>query len=95
MDIDMVREALAEPTQILRADGADLELIDVDDALDRVTLRLRVDGANCAECILPPDQLHEMISTTVQRVLRNEVEVVVHDPRRSESNTETDEETAS
>lgn len=80
-ETDAVRAALEEPTRVLRADGADLVLVDVEPALDRVTLRLELEGASCADCVLPPGQLRETITATLQRELRTELEIRLHDPR--------------
>jgi hypothetical protein len=84
MDTNAVAEVVGELRRMLRADGADLELVAADPRVDRIELALDVSGANCAECVLPPDQLRDVIAASLQRRVPAEFELVVHDPRRSE-----------
>jgi Fe-S cluster biogenesis protein NfuA len=82
MDSEAVTEVVDELRQMLQADGADLALVAADDASDRIELALDVSGANCAECVLPPDQLRDVIQASLQRRVPTEFELIVHDPRR-------------
>ncbi len=66
---------------MLRADGADLIVEEVDAARSRVTARLALEGAGCEECVLPAAQLEEILAASLRRRLHAEVEVELHDPR--------------
>ncbi len=66
---------------MLRADGADLIVVEVDAARSRVTARLELEGAGCEECVLPAAQLQEILAASLRRRLHAEVEVELDDPR--------------
>lgn len=82
IDTEAVGYAVDELRRLLRADGADLALVAADPRTDRIELALDVSSAGCADCILPPDQLLEVITAALQRQVRTEFELIVHDPRR-------------
>jgi hypothetical protein len=77
-----VAEAVDEIGRMLRADGADLLLVDADPRTARVHVRLELAGAQCAECVLPPDELARTIEISVRRRVPEEFELLVDDPRR-------------
>jgi len=79
---DAIASAVDEAGVLLRADGADLDLV----GFDGSTVRVAVDisGSNCVECIIPPDLLAVMLSDAINRALDQRVEVVVDDPRRDD-----------
>jgi len=81
-DPDAVAEAVDEVGRIIRADGGDLVLVAADPSTLRISLALALDDVTCAECVLPPDQLHETIAAAIARRVRGEFELVVADPRR-------------
>jgi hypothetical protein len=81
VDLDAVAAAVEESGRMLRADGADLLLVDADPATDRIRLRLEFDDARCDDCILPPDQLEESLRFALARRLTGEFELIVDDPR--------------
>ena len=85
MNIDdaAVGAAVDEVGRILRADGADLVLIEANPKTARIHLRLVLDTVGCEECVLPPDMLHDTISESLQRRIVGEFELVIDDPRRS------------
>ncbi len=68
--------------RILRADGADLLLIEADPKTLRVRLELRFDDVSCEDCILPPDQLAETVNAAITRRVPGEFELLLDDPRR-------------
>ena len=76
-----VAAAVDELAALLRVDGGDLLLIAADPALDRVEVRLDLDGVSCLDCILPPEQLRAALQESIGRRVRSEFELVVHDPR--------------
>lgn len=82
MDLELVADAVDEVGRVLRADGADLLLVDADPKTLRIRLELRLDGVDCADCVLPPDQLADTISQAIHRRMPGEFELLLDDPRR-------------
>ncbi len=82
IDGGSVAAAVDEVGRILRADGADLLLLEANPKTARVHLRLVLDAVSCDECVLPPDMLRETIEASLQRRIRGEFELVLDDPRR-------------
>ena len=82
MDDESVTLAVDEVGRILRADGADLLLIDANPKTARVHVRLVLETVGCEDCILPPDMLRETITESLQRRIVGEFELVLDDPRR-------------
>jgi Fe-S cluster biogenesis protein NfuA len=74
--------AVDEVGALLRADGADLRLLDADPKTARIRLQLVIAGADCEECVLPPDMLRDVIDDSLRRRVHEEFELVIDDPRR-------------
>ena len=83
MDPTAVNEAVEEVARILRADGADLQLLEADPKRARIHLVLVLESVSCAECVLPPAMLYEMVEQSLHRRVRGEFELVLDDPRAS------------
>ena len=81
MNVADVAAAVDELAELLRADGGDLVLVKADAALDRIEVRLDLEGVSCLDCILPPDQLRQVLQDGIARRVPSEFELVVHDPR--------------
>jgi Fe-S cluster biogenesis protein NfuA len=81
MDTDAVTHVVDDLRRMLQADGADLALVAADPRIDRIELALDVSGASCADCVLPPDQLRDVIVASLQRRVPTEFELILHDPR--------------
>ena len=81
MNVADVAAAVDELAALLRADGGDLVLVEADPRLDRVEVRLELEGVECLDCILPPAQLRQTIEQGIARRVPSEFELVVHDPR--------------
>jgi Fe-S cluster biogenesis protein NfuA len=81
LDREQVARAVHEEGQMLRADGGDLVLVDVDAAAARVHLRLDLAGVSCLDCILPPDFLRQVIDDCLRRRIPGEFELRLDDPR--------------
>jgi Fe-S cluster biogenesis protein NfuA len=79
---EAVDEAVDEMGALLRSDGADLTLVEANPKTARIELRLELEDAECAECVLPADLLEQMISEALSRRVPGEFELVLHDPRR-------------
>jgi hypothetical protein len=82
MDPERVAEAVDEIGRVLRADGADLVLLEADPKTLRIRLELRLDGVECSDCVLPPEQLAETITQAIHRRMPGEFELLLDDPRR-------------
>jgi hypothetical protein len=81
MDRAQVAAAVQEEGRMLRADGGDLILVDVDAPAARIHLRLDLSGVSCLDCILPPDFLRQVIDDCLHRRIPGEFELVLDDPR--------------
>ena len=67
---------------MLRADGADLLLLEADPKTLRVRLEVRFDNVSCAECVLAPDELVRTVTEAIGRRVPGEFELILDDPRR-------------
>lgn len=75
----MVSLDLTPVRDLLRADGGDIELVSENGGTAR--LRLLLEGAECADCVLPRPILED-ISLKLLRATRPELtSVVIEDPR--------------
>ena len=81
MDHDAVTVAVEEVARILRADGADLKLVEANAKTARIHLVLVLASVTCEECVLPPDTLYQTIDQALQRRVTGEFELVLDDPR--------------
>ena len=73
---------LGELRPLVQGDGADLELCAVDEVAREITLRLRLDGVECLDCVMPPEFLYDAIVGVVHKHV-NDVRVVLEDPRQA------------
>jgi hypothetical protein len=82
---DNVTDALDEVAVLLRAEGADLVLVEADPKTARIEVVLELRDAHCAECIVPPQLLFDMVAAALGRELREEFELILRDPRSEAS----------
>jgi hypothetical protein len=82
VDAQAVTDAVDELARMLRADGADLLLLEADPTTLRVRLEVRFDNVSCAECVLAPDELVRTVTEAIGRRVPGEFELVLEDPRR-------------
>ena len=82
MDAKSVADAVEELARMLRADGADLLLLEADPKTLRVRLEVRFDTLSCAECVLAPDELVRTVTEAIGRRVPGEFELLLEDPRR-------------
>jgi hypothetical protein len=85
MDPAEVTAAVDEVARLVRADGADLVVVEIDPKTRRVRLALRYDDVRCEECILAPDELARTVSDAINRRVAGEFELLLDDPRRAPS----------
>lgn len=82
VDTTRIEDALAPLRKGFAADGAGLE---VDEATDeRVLIRLTMNDATCADCIIPPPTLATIVTDSVRRAFPHVRDVVLIDPRTEE-----------
>ena len=84
MDLVTVSAAVDELAGFLRADGADLLVREANPKTARIHLALDLGNVNCADCVLPPDELRVTITDALQRRIPGEFELVLDDPRRAQ-----------
>ena len=77
--IDPLRETL-------RADGAELEYLDSSSAIE-IVFRLDLTHAQCAECVLPKEQLESVLLFAARKAVPGIRSVTVEDPRVAGSPT--------
>ena len=80
-DTAALQPALDEVRSIITADGGDILLTSVEDG--RVNLQLVVEGASCAECILPRELLEQVTLDIFQRGGTGVTTISIADPRES------------
>jgi hypothetical protein len=79
---DAVAIALGPVRDLLRLDGADIELVSVDDA-GTAHLRLLLVEAGCAECVLPKTMLEGVALQMMQSAAPGLQSVTIDDPREA------------
>jgi hypothetical protein len=83
VDERAVAAAVDETAALLRGDGADLVLVRADATVGRIELTLDLSAVECLDCVVPPELLEQMVTAELQRKVRGEFELVLHDPRRT------------
>jgi len=76
---DEVVAGLAPVQEMIRLDGGDIQLVDVDGTTAH--LRLVIEGANCAECVLPRQMLEGVALQMMQPLVPGLTAVAISDPR--------------
>ena len=75
--------ALNDVRALVRPDGADFEVLDVDPESGIVHLKLVLEGANCEECVMPVDILQAIARDVMSRQVPTIRSVTIDDPRAS------------
>jgi hypothetical protein len=83
MDESAIDRSLGELRAVLAADGADLILAATDAAAGSVTLRLVLDGSDCADCVVPAPLIADIAQAAFDKSGAGVSTVVVDDPRLS------------
>ncbi|MQA01196.1 MAG: hypothetical protein GEV07_00175 [Streptosporangiales bacterium] len=76
-------DLLAPMREALRADGADVEVLDWDD--QSLSVRLVLESVDCEECVLPRASLEQTMLTMLQPGYTGLQDVRLTDPRESGS----------
>ena len=79
LEPDTLASALDEVRVLVRADGGDLVLTQIEGS--RVDLRLIVEGAECAECVMPREFLEQVALDILRRKVPAVGAVTIADPR--------------
>lgn len=79
IDPTVLATALEAPRALVQADGGDLELTSVADTT--IELRLIVETAECAECVMPRRFLEQITLDMVRKELPAVAAVSIDDPR--------------
>jgi len=88
MERMMVERAVDDAGVVLRADGADLLLVEFDAAVPMVRVAVSLEGAECPECVIPPELLADIIGDAVRRGVDGDITVIVEDPRADQDRPE-------
>lgn len=81
MDTTAVKTGIEKVRTLVRADGGDLTVVDIEPEAGIVHLRLVLEDANCAECVLPAAHIEEIVLRSLQGLAPEVSRVVVDDPR--------------
>lgn len=76
-----VRSALIEVAALVQADGGDIEFVSLDTGSGVVALRLQLESASCAECVLPRPLLEDIATGMLQRSVPGLAGISIDDPR--------------
>ncbi len=79
IDQATIEPALEEARALVQADGGDMEVVGVDDAT--VNIRLILEGASCAECVMPRDFLEQIVLDMLKQKIPAVAAVSIDDPR--------------
>ncbi|MFI5427262.1 hypothetical protein [Aeromicrobium sp. UC242_57] len=80
-EVTDVRSAIETLRGLVQGDGADLSVIAIDDSIGTVELALELVDANCAECMLPPARLREVLASSLVQQGVTKYRLVLRDPR--------------
>ena len=80
---DQLATGVEDVRTLLQADGGDIELVGVDEPTGRVDLRLILDTAECAECVLPRDMLERIGLDIIRKAAPDVATLHISDPREA------------
>jgi Fe-S cluster biogenesis protein NfuA len=81
IDSASVTAGLAPVREVLQSDGGDIELVGVEGGTAR--LRLVLESAGCAECVLPRPLLETIALQMMQPLVPGLSAVAIDDPREA------------
>ncbi len=81
IDAAAVTAGLAPVREVLQSDGGDIELVGVEG--DTARLRLVLESAGCAECVLPRPLLETIALQMMQPLVPGLSAVAIDDPREA------------
>jgi Fe-S cluster biogenesis protein NfuA len=80
VDEATITPALDEARALVQADGGDMRLVAIDDA-GTVSLELVLEGASCAECVMPREFLEQIVLDMIKQKTSAVAAVRIDDPR--------------
>ncbi|MCK9877914.1 hypothetical protein MXD59_19395 [Frankia sp. Ag45/Mut15] len=84
-----VDRAVAQLAALLGGDSGALTVTEVDPACGTVRLALSLDDVDCADCVLPPDRLYDVVRSQLDAAVPGLRAVTLEDPRLSAPTTNT------
>lgn len=81
----LVAPVLEPLRESLRADGAELAYVD-SESDDEILFRLDLTDSTCEECVLPKEQLEQILLFTARKAVPGIRSVTVDDPRTGHEN---------
>lgn len=81
IDRQRVSRTVAELSAMFEGDGAALQVTAVDERLGTVELVLALDDISCADCVLPPERLRDVVDGALRRDVPGMRRLVLADPR--------------
>ena len=79
IDEATINPALDEARALVQADGGDMQLVGIDGST--ISLRLVLEGASCAECVMPREFLEQIVLDMVKQKAPGVDAVSIDDPR--------------
>jgi Fe-S cluster biogenesis protein NfuA len=76
-----ITDGVEEVRTMLKVDGVDLQVLEIDAAARRVRLRLDLSVVECIDCVVSPEMITSIISGAVRKRIRGGIDVIVEDPR--------------
>ena len=81
IDRGQVTRTIAGLSAMVEGDGAALRLSALDEERGTVELTLTLEDVSCADCVLPPDRLREVVDGALRRDVPGVRRLVLTDPR--------------
>ena len=78
-----IQSAVEEMQALMRADGADLVVKELNVAAARVHLAVELANVECLDCVVPPDMLRQVIQDSIAKKYAGELEILIDDPREA------------
>ncbi|MFO0691746.1 MAG: hypothetical protein U0900_23830 [Myxococcota bacterium] len=78
-----IQSAVEEMQALMRADGADLIVKELNVPAARLHLVVDLANVECLDCVVPPDMLRQVIQDSITRKYAGELEIVIDDPREA------------
>jgi Fe-S cluster biogenesis protein NfuA len=80
IDVATIIPAIDEARALVQADGGDMRLLGVDDT-GTVSIELVLEGASCAECVMPREFLEQIVLDMIKQTTGAVTGVRIDDPR--------------
>lgn len=78
-----IQSAVEEMQTLMRADGADLVVKELNVPAARLHLVVDLANVECLDCVVPPDMLRRIIQDSIAKKYPGELEILIDDPREA------------